>query len=746
MDEGNCTKETMHDVKKGMEPDSQSAGRVPKEENNTKALNNVFRNGWLKLAGPASKSLVIALSGSAFVALSDNHGSRREAEELTEKLPMPKGKEADGGVAEVPVRKGTTPAEPPARIVIARTPAAGKSIKVLKTYRIVLLGETKAGKSSLANTIFEEDVFKVKHSPTSGKSECQADSKSVDGRRITLIETLDFFGKDRSEEELRREVGSCMTASAPGPHAFFIVLKVERSPDYWKDVIQRIAQYLPEAFNYAAVVFTHGDQLPKGTKIEEFVEQNKCLSDLVKKCRGRCHVVDNKYWTTNQQGDYRSNKLQVAELLNTTDKILMENKGGCYKMQRAVLTEIEKGGKRKAEGDAPQGDPSETNNGVSKGTWIKFTGPAAKSLAGLFRPAVLLETEGKDDEEEDVGEEKKAEEEEEEDVGEENKVEEEEEEDVGEENKVEEEEEDVGEENKVEEEEEDVGEENKVEEEEEEDVGEENKVEEEEEDVGEENKVEEEEEEDIGEENKVEEEEEEDVGEENKVEEEEVEEGEKKTHDEESDKKDETETEKTVEDKKVTELEKGKETEKKAGLGVIATAPAAGAGAAGAGAGALGAVAGALGAVAGALGAVAGALGAVALGAGAGALGAVAGALGAVALGAGAGALGAGAGALGAGAGAAGAGAAGAAGAGAAGAGAAGAAGAGAAEAGAGAGAAGAGAAGAGAGAAGAGAGAAGAGAAGAGAGAGAVGAVAAGAAGAVAAGAAGAVAVAWYY
>ncbi|KAM6960398.1 GTPase IMAP family member 4-like [Tautogolabrus adspersus] len=342
---------------------SKIEGRVPKEENNTKALNSVFRSDWLKLAGPASKSLVKAFSGPAFVVLPDNNGSRREAE------------------------------EPPARIVIARTPAAGKSIKVLKTYRIVLLGETKVGKSSLANAIFEEDVFKVKHSPMSG-------TRSVDGRRITLIETPDFFGKDRREEELRREVGRCIKASAPGPHTFFIVLKVERSPDHWKDVIQRISQYLPEAFNYAAVVFTHGDQLPVGMKIEEFVEQNKCLSDLVKKCGGRCHVVDNKYWKTNQQGDYRSNK--VAELLNTTDKILMENKGGCYKMQRAVQTEIEKGGKRKAEGGAPQGDPSKSNNSVSKGTWIKLTGPAAKSLAGLFGPAVVVlqETEGKDVEEE----------------------------------------------------------------------------------------------------------------------------------------------------------------------------------------------------------------------------------------------------------------------------------------------------------------------------------------------------------
>ncbi|KAM6960399.1 uncharacterized protein LKV04_021967 [Tautogolabrus adspersus] len=332
-------------------------------------------------------------------------------------MPMPNGKEADGGVVEVPgVREGTTSTEPPARIVIARTPAAGKSIKVLKTYRIVLLGETKVGKSSLANAIFEEDVFKVKHSPLSG-------TRSVDGRRITLIETPDFFGKDRREEELRLEVGRCITASAPGPHAFFIVLKVERSPDHWKDAIQRISQYLPEAFNYAAVVFTHGDQLPVGMKIEEFVEQNKCLSDLVKKCGGRCHVVDNKYWKTNQQGDYRSNK--VAELLNTTDKILMENKGGCYKMQRAVQTEIEKGGKRKAEGGAPQGDPSKSNNGVSKGTWIKLTGPAAKSLAGLFGPAVVVlqETEGKDEEEENKVEEEEEDEEEEE----ENKVEEEEE-------------------------------------------------------------------------------------------------------------------------------------------------------------------------------------------------------------------------------------------------------------------------------------------------------------------------------
>ncbi|XP_030286102.1 GTPase IMAP family member 7-like [Sparus aurata] len=197
--------------------------------------------------------------------------------------------------------------------------------------RIVILGKAGAGKSSLANTIFGEDVFKISHTYNSGTSQCEVETRSVNGRRFSMVKPPSFSDTDRSEEEMKPEIVSCITECAPGLHAFLIVLKVEKFTDQEQEVINTIQEYLSEeAFKYATVVFTHGDDLPEGETIEELVRKVKPLDDLVKKCGGRCHVIDNKYWKDKPMNEYRSNKFQVEELLKTIDKMVMENNGGCY--------------------------------------------------------------------------------------------------------------------------------------------------------------------------------------------------------------------------------------------------------------------------------------------------------------------------------------------------------------------------------------------------------------------------------
>lgn len=104
-----------------------------------------------------------------------------------------------------------------------------------------------------------------------------------------------------TKEEVEKEIKLCISLSAPGPHAFLVVIKPERFTNENAKTIEYIERLFgKEAINYTMALLTHRDQLD-GQDIKAFVRNNKALQGFVRRCGGHCVWIDN----IKQDNNYR---------------------------------------------------------------------------------------------------------------------------------------------------------------------------------------------------------------------------------------------------------------------------------------------------------------------------------------------------------------------------------------------------------------------------------------------------------
>ncbi|XP_048051786.1 GTPase IMAP family member 8-like isoform X2 [Megalobrama amblycephala] len=185
--------------------------------------------------------------------------------------------------------------------------------------RIVVLGKIDVGKTATANTILGRDAFRA--GAQSGTLTCEKQKAVVSGRTISITDTtgmLDFH----FQHKLKRDIEECLEMSAPGPHVFLLVIRLNgRYTEEEKNTVKWIQEnFGEEAVRHTFILFTHVDLL-MDESLDQYIRKSPDLQSLIDSCGRRFHSFNNQD---------RHNQNQVMELLEKIDQLIKNNGGEHY--------------------------------------------------------------------------------------------------------------------------------------------------------------------------------------------------------------------------------------------------------------------------------------------------------------------------------------------------------------------------------------------------------------------------------
>ncbi|XP_041935076.1 GTPase IMAP family member 4-like [Alosa sapidissima] len=185
--------------------------------------------------------------------------------------------------------------------------------------RLVLLGGSTAGKRAAGNTIL--GTHTLTHTSTESQHS-ESRQGEVAGRRVTVVDTPDWFCSELSEKDMRQDVGLCVRLSAPGPHAFLLVIPVEPSEGEERRMLEKMEDIFGEGcWGHTLILFTHAEGL-RERSVEELLQTgSQELQQLVEKCGNRCHLLNIKD---------RPDDTKITQLLEKIEEMVSGNRERFY--------------------------------------------------------------------------------------------------------------------------------------------------------------------------------------------------------------------------------------------------------------------------------------------------------------------------------------------------------------------------------------------------------------------------------
>ncbi|XP_029944926.1 GTPase IMAP family member 8 [Salarias fasciatus] len=200
--------------------------------------------------------------------------------------------------------------------------------------RLVLLGAKGSGKTSALNTILGRDAA----GPLRRTARCRAARGLVFGRQLTVVDTPGWWMNyycDETPAFDRRELALSLSLCPPGPHAFLLVVRVDRAfTETYRRAAQEHLELIGERiWSRVLLLFTFGDWLG-GTTTERHIEsEGRPLRWLADRCGNRYHVLN---------GQTRGDGFQVRELVRKVEEMMGGGDGWHYEIERSALEQLER--------------------------------------------------------------------------------------------------------------------------------------------------------------------------------------------------------------------------------------------------------------------------------------------------------------------------------------------------------------------------------------------------------------------
>ncbi|XP_054616227.1 GTPase IMAP family member 8 isoform X2 [Dunckerocampus dactyliophorus] len=222
-----------------------------------------------------------------------------------------------------------------ARLLMMKTQRSmmKERVRPLTDVRIVLLGAKGSGKTSALNTILGREDRSFGRT-----SSCAVGRGVVFGRQVTVVDTPGWWMNYFSDETAifdRRQIQLSPSLCPPGPHAFLLVIRVDRafSETYRRAVKEHLELLGGNIWSRVMVLFSFGDWLGGATTERHIESEGEPLRWLVHRCGNRYHVLNSRT---------RGDGFQVRELVGKIEEMVAACGGRHHKVDRTDVDELER--------------------------------------------------------------------------------------------------------------------------------------------------------------------------------------------------------------------------------------------------------------------------------------------------------------------------------------------------------------------------------------------------------------------